>query len=68
MPEIRAVFFRAPGRQHLGACLPRFELSGHEGALFIINDPSQPWMLASLLRADEVAASSGGGSVLDKLR
>jgi len=72
-PNLKKVGFRwlidwdkAPG--DLKACLPRFELSGNEGALFVINDPSQPWMLASLLRPDEVGAPAGGGSVLDKLR
>jgi hypothetical protein len=72
-PNLKKVGFRwvidwdkAPA--DLKVCLPRFELSGNEGALFTINDPTQPWTLASLLRADEVGGpAAGGGSVLDKL-
>jgi hypothetical protein len=72
-PNLKKVGFRwqidwdrAPA--DLKACLPRFELTGNEGALFVINDPKQPWMLANLLRADEVGGpAGGGGSVLDKL-
>jgi hypothetical protein len=71
-PNLKKVAFRwaidwdkAPA--DLKACLPQFELTGNEGALFVLNDPAQPWMLASLLRADEVAAPGAAGSVLDKL-
>jgi hypothetical protein len=57
---------RAPA--DLKACLPRFELAGNQGALFVINDPAQPWMLASLMNPEDVGApAAGGGSVLDKL-
>jgi hypothetical protein len=72
-PNLKKVGFRwvidwdkAP--EDMKACMPRFELAGNEGALFVINDPTQPWMLASLLRADEVGAPAASGSVLDKLR
>jgi hypothetical protein len=71
-PNLKKVGFRwtidwdrAPA--DLKVCLPRFELTGSEGALFVINDPTQPWMVAALLKPDEVAAPAGGGSVLDKL-
>jgi hypothetical protein len=57
---------RAPA--DLKACLPRFELTGNQGALFVINDPAQPWMLAALMNPEDVGApAAAGGSVLDKL-
>jgi hypothetical protein len=71
-PNLKKVAFRwsidwdkAP--PDLKACLPQFELTGNEGALFVLNDPQQPWMLASLMKYDEVGAPAAGGSVLDKL-
>lgn len=71
-PNTRKVGFRwdidwdkAPA--DLKACLPRFELTGNEGALFALNEQNQSWSLVSLLRADEVGAPAAAGSVLDKL-
>ena len=71
-PNLKKVGFRwtidwdkAP--EDMKACFPQFELTGNEGALFAINDPTQPWMVASLLKADEVGAAGASGSVLDKL-
>ena len=73
-PTTRKVGFRweidwdkAP--EDLKACLPRFELTGNEGALFALTEQNQnlSWSLVALLKPEEVAAPTTTGSVLDKL-
>ena len=71
-PNTRKVGFRweidwdkAPG--DLKECLPRFELTGNEGALFALNEQTQVWSLVSALKPEDVGAPAAAGSVLDKL-
>jgi hypothetical protein len=49
----------------LKACLPRFELSGSELALFELNDNN--WRFASYLNPADAPPAQAAGSVMDKL-
>ena len=53
--------------EDLKACLPQFELSGSELALFEISDPTQNWRFTSYLRPEDAPVASSG-SVVDKLK
>jgi len=54
---------RAPA--DLKACLPKFELSGHEVALFKLNGPD--WRFVSYLKPEDASAAQGVTPVTDKL-